>query len=128
MVTAYLKLCSWMRFAGHAVVEACKGLGIEQVPVIRLPLKPDDPRALRVLTGDNEISRGGDVDDRLLAEILREIAHDEDGLLGTGFDEMQLANLVYVTRAAEEISTFDAAKEWVVLPALSETTTVEALF
>jgi len=56
-------------------------------------------------------------DDRALSELLREIGElDFDDLLGTGFDEMMLANLVFVTRPEHEIEDFDAAKEWVGLP------------
>ena len=41
----------------------------------------------------------------------------EDGdLLGTGYDEMMLANLAYVTRPRDEIKDFDEAKEWLGMP------------
>ena len=103
--------------AGHGVVEACEKLGIEEIPIVRLPISPDDPKALKVIVGDNEQPNLADDDDRLLSELLREIAADDDlDLLGTGYDEMQLANLVYVTRNAGEIEDFDAAAEWVGMP------------
>lgn len=103
--------------AGHGVLIASKQAGHTKVPCRRLPLKPTDPRALRVLAGDNEIAKLGEVDDRKLTEILRQIDKEvEEGLLGTGFDKMQLANLVMVTRHADEIADFEAAKEWVGLP------------
>lgn len=105
--------------AGHGVVEACKKLGLAQIPVARLSVGPDDPRALKVLTGDNEIARLGEVDDRRLSEILKELA-DQDVLLGTGFDKLQLANLVFVTRHESEIKDFDAAKAWVGMPTYDE--------
>jgi len=103
--------------AGHGVVEACRRLGLPRVPVHRLPLAPDDPRALKVLTGDNEIEHLAEQDDRLLTELLREIKdQDAAGLLGTGYDEMMLANLVFVTRPESEIQDFDEAAQWVGLP------------
>jgi hypothetical protein len=103
--------------AGHGVVEAATVLGIENVPVVRLPLDPDEPRALKVLAGDNEISRLADIDDRMLSELLKEIKNtDPTGLAGTGYDEMQLANLAYVTRSRDEIEHLDAAQHWVGLP------------
>lgn len=111
--------------AGHGVVLACEKMGIASIPVVRLDLDPFDPKALKVLTGDNEISRGGDVDDRLLSEILRDIAHSSDGLLGTGFDENQLAAFVMVTRHEDEIKDFNAAKEWVGLPIYQEEDSTE---
>ncbi|NLS78943.1 MAG: ParB N-terminal domain-containing protein [Chloroflexi bacterium] len=103
--------------AGHGVVEACRRLGLNQVPVHRLPLAPDDPRALKVLAGDNEIEHLAEQDDRLLTELLREIKdQDAAGLLGTGYDEMMLANLVFVTRPESEIRDHGEAAQWVGMP------------
>ena len=103
--------------AGHGVVEALRHMGIERVPAIRLDISPDDPQALKILAGDNEISHLAERDDRALTELLKEINEiDINGLLGTGFDEMMLANLAYITRPANEIKDFDAAAEWVGLP------------
>jgi hypothetical protein len=98
--------------AGHGVVEAARKMGVERVPVVKLDVDPEDPRALKVLAGDNEISRLGEIDDRALSQLLKEISTDVDGLLGTGYDEMMLANLVFVTRPSSEIESLDAAAEW----------------
>lgn len=97
--------------AGHGVVEATRELGRETVPAAWLDIEPDDPRALKVLTGDNEIGKLAEIDDRGLTEMLKEISLDGD-LLGTGFDEMMLANLVFVTRPEGEVKDVDAAAEW----------------
>ena len=81
--------------AGHGVVAASRQLGLPSVPTIRLDVEPDDPRALRVLTGDNAIAALANDDDQVLAELLREL-HDADGiegLLGTGFDDRMLTSL-----------------------------------
>ena len=102
--------------AGHGVVEAATSMGIKQVPIIRVDLAPDDPKAIKILTGDNEISKLAHVDDRLLTELLKELNETDLSLLGTGFDEMQLANLVMVTRPASEVASFDAAAEWIGMP------------
>jgi hypothetical protein len=92
-------------------------MGLEKIPVIRLDLDPDEPRALKVLTGDNEIANLVQVDDRALTELLKEIKDTAvDGLLGTGFSDQSLAALVMVTRPASEIEDFDAAAEWVGMP------------
>ena len=100
--------------AGHGVAEAAEKLGITKVPVVQLDLDANDTRALKLLAGDNEISNLGEVDDRALSELLRSIKIEdtEFGLLGTGFDDKVLANLVMVTRPASEIEDFDAAAEW----------------
>ena len=103
--------------AGHGVVEACIRLNTSEIPVIRLNRGPDDPQSLKVLTGDNEIGHLGEIDDRILSEILKDINDSAvDGLLGTGYDESMLANLVYVSRDADEIKDFDEAAEWVGMP------------
>jgi hypothetical protein len=103
--------------AGHGVVEAAKDMGYKEIPVIRLPFGPDSPEAIRVMTGDNEISRLAMTDDRQLTELLKEIREDDiEGLLGTGFDDHMLAALVMVSRPSEEIEDFDAAAEWVGMP------------
>lgn len=105
--------------AGHGVVKAATKMGIVYVPVVRIPVAPDHPSALKLLAGDNEISRGADRDDRRLSEILREIMGQADsGLLGTGFDEKSLAEFVVETRHATEIPDLNAANEWLGLPPL----------
>jgi hypothetical protein len=103
--------------AGHGVVLAARKMGMEKIPVYRVDEDPDSPRALKILTGDNEISRLAYIDDRVLSEILKQIKEDDPvGLLGTGYDEQMLAALAFVTRGQNEIKDFDAAKEWVGMP------------
>ena len=99
--------------AGHGVWLAAQQLGWPQLSIIRLPLDPEDPRAIKVLTGDNEIAGRAEVDDRLLADLLREVV-DLDDLVGTGYTPEMLANLVLVTRS--EIEDQDVANHWVGLP------------
>lgn len=101
--------------AGHGVAEACAKMGIKEIPVVKLSIPHDHPKALKVLAGDNEVTKLAEVDDRLLSEILKDIKMEDD-LLGTGFDDMMLANLIYVTRSAAEIGDIDEAKEWVGMP------------
>jgi hypothetical protein len=103
--------------AGHGVVKACKKMGITEVPIIHLDIEPDSSQALKILTGDNEVGRLAEVDDRELSEILKEIkVTDMDELLGTGYDAMMLANLAMVTRPASEIANVNEAAEWIGLP------------
>ena len=85
--------------AGHGIVEAVRKMGsVETVPVIRLDLDPDDPRALKVLTGDNELGKVAETDLRGLSEVLRDVFKADD-LNGTGFDAQSLAALVMVSPA-----------------------------
>lgn len=107
--------------AGHGVVQAAKFLGIERIPVVQLLIGPDDPRALKVLTSDNEISNLAEVDDRMLTDLLRRIMQESpDGLDGTGFNEEQLAALTFVTRPRSEIGGKNEAAEWVGMPGYEE--------
>lgn len=101
--------------AGHGVVEAATSIGWEEIEVVRLPISPDHPSAIKVLTGDNEMGRLAEVDDRQLAEHLKGLA-ELDELLGTGFDDQMLASLVYVTRMESEIASMNEAAHWVGMP------------
>jgi hypothetical protein len=95
--------------AGHGVVQALGEMGVAQVPVIRLAIDPDSPAALKVLAGDNGIPHLGVVDDRAFTELLKDIG-ELDTLLGTGYDEAMLANLIFVTRA--EIADHQESAAW----------------
>ena len=70
-------------------------MGRTRVPVIKLNIDPNDTKALRVLTSDNEISNSAKVDDRALSELLKEILEIDGDIKGTGFDEDQLSALVF---------------------------------
>jgi hypothetical protein len=109
--------------AGHGVVEAAKMLGMTELTVMRLPIGPEHPKALKILTGDNELSMRAEIDDRLLSELLRQVQEEDvDGLLGTGYDEQMLANLIFVTRPSDEVERFDDAAVWAGLPDYEEST------
>lgn len=101
--------------AGHGVVQACRIIGLETIPTIRLDIGPDDPAALKVMTGDNLISQLAEVDDRDLTELLKELS-DADQLMGTGFDAQMLSALVMVTRPASEIADQKEADQWIGMP------------
>lgn len=110
--------------AGHGVMMAAQLAGMETIEVKRADVDPFEPSALRLLTGDNEIARLVDVDDRQLTEILRNLQlEDPAGLLGTGFDEAQLANLIYVTRPQHEVESMDEAAHWAGMPEFTGTRT-----
>jgi ParB-like chromosome segregation protein Spo0J len=81
--------------AGHGVVAAAPEAGLSEIGVVRLPLGPEDPRALKLLAADNELPRLADDDDDALAQLLSEIRDDDAaGLLGTGYDDGELTALV----------------------------------
>lgn len=105
--------------AGHGVVQTVKKMKIKKVPVVRLNIAPNSELALKVLTGDNEIARLAEINDRSLSEILKEV-NKKSGLMGTGYDQMMLANLVMVTRHSSEIKDINEAQEWLGMPAYQE--------
>lgn len=107
--------------AGHGVVEACKKIGLTEVPIFLVDVESESPAALKILTGDNEISHLGEINDRTLTELLKDIKSlDVNGLLGTGYDERMLASLVMVTRPTSEIANINEAADWVGMPEYDE--------
>ena len=109
--------------AGHGLALAFKRLAREHVDILRLPIDANDTRALRLMAADNELPAFAERDDRALTELLKEILAD-GGLMGTGFTEQMLANLLFVTRPKSEIADFDEAQEWVGMPEYDESAPV----
>ena len=62
--------------AGNHTWLACKELGAERIPVVRLDV--DDTTAKRIMIEDNEAARQAEPDKGLLLTLLREI-HDDTG-------------------------------------------------
>lgn len=109
--------------AGHGVVKAAAQMGKTQIPVYRLNVDSQHPRALKVLVGDNEIARLSMKDDRALTELLKELnSIDMHGLVGTGFDDNMLAGLLYVTRPMSEVKDKNEAAHWVGMPEYEDNT------
>jgi hypothetical protein len=96
--------------AGHGVVEAAAAQGLTEVPVVRLPLAPDDPKALKLLVADNELARLAESDQELLASLLQSIDSGLDDLLGSGFDQASLSALL-------QLGTVDPQEAWAGMPA-----------
>ena len=105
--------------AGHGAVAAAKKIGLKVVPVVFLDVGPEDPKALKVLIGNNEIQHLAEVDDRALSNLLKEMQASIEGIIGTGFDEQMLANLVFTTRPEHEILDKNFAAHWAGLPEYS---------
>ena len=100
---------------GHGLVEAAKKLGMKKVPIMRLDIAFDSDEAMKILISNNEMSKFSDIDDRKLTELLKTLK-DKGTLVGTGFDEQKLANLLMITRNASEIRDFNEAAEWAGMP------------
>lgn len=78
--------------AGNHRLLAARRLGIPEVPVVWVDV--DDERALRILLADNRTSDLGTYDDAELAELLKNLAAGQDGLVGTGYDAAALDALL----------------------------------
>lgn len=98
---------------GHGVVIAAKRLGMDKLPCKVIDQDHDDPDAILLLVGDNEIARIAHKDDAAVVGILQGIA-DQTTLTGTGFDAMRLQALAFV--AADMPEPFDADSHWVGMP------------
>lgn len=103
--------------AGHGIVEAAGLVGLKQVPATFLDLDPDEPQALKVLAGDNELTRLAVNDDAGLSDLLQRIAsEDASGLLGTGFDHPMLADLIFSASPERDGERLDPDAHWLGMP------------
>lgn len=110
--------------AGHGLFETAKELKLTEVPVLRYSFQPDSKVGLKILAGDNHIRQLAMADDRLLAEILRDVTGEDPlNLVGTGFDSEMLSALVFTTRHADEIKDKNDASAWVGLPSFENVDT-----
>lgn len=92
--------------AGHGVVEVCRALGVEEVPAVRLPIDPDSPQAIKVLTGDNSIGGLAYDDAQELSNILQELM-DAGDLLGTGYDEEMVESMTALSESFDGVAPAD---------------------
>lgn len=84
--------------AGHAVWEAARRLGFEEISVVFLDVSHDDPSALRFLIADNEIASLAISEDPVLADLLRDVESTIGHLLGTGW-EPEMRDALFSTPA-----------------------------
>lgn len=113
--------------AGHGVMKAAAMLGLENVPVKRMDIEPDSPEAKMILAGDNEIGKRGELDDRQMAETLRQLHEETGNLIGSGYDVETFALLLLSTRTAAEIKDANEAAEWMQLPTFEKVPTPHKL-
>jgi hypothetical protein len=80
--------------AGNHTYMATMSLGRDRIAAVRLPISPDSPEALRIMLADNRTADLGNYDDGVLAELLATLDGMESGLLGTGYDQDDLAKML----------------------------------
>lgn len=93
--------------AGNHRFMAATNLGMTELPVLWVDV--DDNEARRILLADNRSNDLASYDDAMLADLLR-AAQDTTGLEGTGFDEVDLQDLLMALEP--QISLEDLANEW----------------
>lgn len=97
--------------AGHGITEAAKSLGMPTINVVVLDIDPDDPRAIKLLVADNDLSLGADDDDHLKAQLLDEIMSSV-GLAGTGWDRQKLTAFKTVIAPPDQLHKENTQAEW----------------
>lgn len=90
---------------GHVLVgnhrlQAAKELGLTEVPVEWVDVSEEDE--IRILLADNRTARLGDDDDEALAVLLKELQGTDAGLLGTGYEDAYLAQLLHELQGKPE--------------------------
>jgi len=102
--------------AGHGVVEAATLAGKHRIPIIRFDIDSEDPRALKIMTSDNEIQRLAENDNAALLKLLQEIM-GEGGLLGTGHDRQSFEVLTGIVEGRIKLAgEVDPYEEWKGMP------------
>jgi len=79
--------------AGNHTWKAAKALGWQQINAGFIETKDDD-EALRILLADNRTTDLASYDDAELANLLKDLAETDDGLIGTAFDGDALDQLL----------------------------------
>jgi hypothetical protein len=78
--------------AGNHRWEVMKARGEETIPVVYVDVT--DAEARRIMVADHRITRLGEDDPALLAQLLEQIAETDEGLVGTGFDARFMQDLL----------------------------------
>jgi ParB-like chromosome segregation protein Spo0J len=93
--------------AGNHRFMAATQLGFDEVPVLWIDV--DDDEARRILLADNRTNDVASYDNDLLVDLLK-AAQETTGLDGTGYDEVDLADLLMTLEP--RINIADLAGEW----------------
>lgn len=94
--------------AGNHRYQALLALNATQIPVIWAD--PDgEGGALRVLAGDNQLSRLARMDNAALLEVLKDLQESEIGLVGSGFDDIAMELLMQQVAMDAEAPIGDGA-------------------
>ena len=88
--------------AGHARLKAAKQAGLEEVPVVELPL--EGVKAEAYMIADNRLQEDTLWDDEVLAELLADISKNDIDILLTGFEAKEFEKLLNDEIPREDLS------------------------
>jgi DNA modification methylase len=93
---------------GHILVGnhtwlAAQSLGWDEIDVVYVEVSDDE--ALRILLVDNKSTDHASYDEMGLAELLAQLSESELGLVGTGYSDSELSELLGATLVPEELLT-----------------------
>lgn len=89
----------------HTYLAMRDELGATEVSVIFIDV--DDAAAKRILTADNRASDLGSYDDRVLADLLEDILHEDGNLTSTGYARVDLDKLIQTIEIDKETDFLD---------------------
>ena len=72
--------------AGNHTWQAIVQLGWTHVAITRVPVTHQSPQARRIMLADNRTAERASYDQQVLARVLQELADEDGGLDGTGWD------------------------------------------
>jgi ParB-like chromosome segregation protein Spo0J len=87
--------------AGHARLKTAERMGLQEIPVIYLPL--EGAKANAYMVADNRLQDDTDWDLELLVESLRDLAECDFDLFLTGFSEQEIDDLIGVVPDFEPV-------------------------
>jgi len=99
----YVQSSTGYIIAGNHTWVACKGLGAEKIPVVRLDV--DDNTALRIMLADNRIAAMAVPDNAQLLDLLKHL-DTHDSLLGTGYQSYDIDVLAALAEMPVEHDEF----------------------
>lgn len=104
--------------AGHGRREAAVAEGIRKVPVVWLDVS--DETAHRMLLVENASNDAATYDDAELLSMLQALAETEGGLIGTGFDDRAMVDVMARLRLADEINAYHEREVPLAAPRISQ--------
>lgn len=110
-----------LKMAGDPLKYGSGVLGAEPNTIPAIVLDVSDEDAMRMMLADNRITRLGHDDEGLLVGLLKELEQTEESLLGTGYTDIDLANLLAMSDVPldldeDPIEDLNSESRWEIRP------------